>query len=228
MSPQGAVTKAAKAGSLQAGSTKPGSSKAGSAKTGSSKAGSPDGVSSGSSKVASVGDGATGITAKAGSKQSSKQNGGPVLAAQPPEAVAEKAVVKKAKKAAGVAVAVEAKAPLSAHGKDQAAAIKRKREDPPASQPPAAKPPAAKPPAAKPPAAKPPAAKSPAAKSPAAMSPADPPSDPDFVKAARFSGAKRGFVFKRGGKGVGYYKDTPPKPVRANFGGAATKKMARR
>jgi len=36
------------------------------------------------------------------------------------------------------------------------------------------------------------------------------PADGNFVASKKFNGAKKGYVFKKGAKGVGYYKDTPP------------------
>ena len=35
----------------------------------------------------------------------------------------------------------------------------------------------------------------------------------DFIASKKFTGAKKGMVFKKGKKGMGYYKDTPPTPV---------------
>ena len=35
----------------------------------------------------------------------------------------------------------------------------------------------------------------------------------DFIASKKFTGAKKGMVFKKGKKGLGYYKDTPPTPV---------------
>mmetsp|Transcript_17583 Transcript_17583/g.27388 ORF Transcript_17583/g.27388 Transcript_17583/m.27388 type:complete len:497 (-) Transcript_17583:32-1522(-) len=40
--------------------------------------------------------------------------------------------------------------------------------------------------------------------------PENKPADGDFVASKKFKGAKKGYVFKKGAKGVGYYKDTPP------------------
>ena len=62
-------------------------------------------------------------------------------------------------------------------------------------------------------------ASKPAAPAPAAAAAAAPAaatasssSSAAFIKAAKFSGAKAGYVFKKGTQGVGYYKDTPPVP----------------
>ena len=35
----------------------------------------------------------------------------------------------------------------------------------------------------------------------------------DFIASPKFTGSRAGFVFKKGAKGVGYYRDTPPSPA---------------
>jgi hypothetical protein len=61
----------------------------------------------------------------------------------------------------------------------------------------------------------------PAASSPAAQPPKTPPAQvgvaaeaggADFIASPKFTGSQAGFVFKKGAKGVGYYRDTPPSP----------------
>jgi len=47
--------------------------------------------------------------------------------------------------------------------------------------------------------------------------------EPDFIKSKKFTGAKKGYVFKKDRKGVGYYKDTYVKPLK---GGKNKKKKA--
>jgi ribosomal RNA-processing protein 1 len=52
-----------------------------------------------------------------------------------------------------------------------------------------------------------------AAKAPTVGADAEPPevaAAAPFIKSARFGGARKGYVFKRGAKGVGYYMDAPP------------------
>ena len=51
--------------------------------------------------------------------------------------------------------------------------------------------------------------------------------DGDFIPSAGFTGAKEGFVFKSGTKGIGYYKDCPPQPAAATRGGTATQKPSK-
>ena len=41
----------------------------------------------------------------------------------------------------------------------------------------------------------------------------------EFQPAKRFSGAKPGFVFKKGARGLGYYLDRPPKVTWKGGGG---------
>ena len=127
-----------------------------------------------------------------------------------PEASGKKA---KAKKPAAVAdlvglapPSVEAalgkkKAKASAEPPEPAAAKRKRVEEPPAKAP---------------------------APAPAPAKPA--PAKPDasgFLAAKKFDGAKKGMVFRKGPKGLGYYIDTPPKPsaavaALARGGGAAS------
>eukprot|EP00192_Tetraselmis_astigmatica_P014766 CAMPEP_0117662134 /NCGR_PEP_ID=MMETSP0804-20121206/7897_1 /TAXON_ID=1074897 /ORGANISM="Tetraselmis astigmatica, Strain CCMP880" /LENGTH=169 /DNA_ID=CAMNT_0005469025 /DNA_START=656 /DNA_END=1165 /DNA_ORIENTATION=+ len=50
--------------------------------------------------------------------------------------------------------------------------------------------------------------------------------DSNFIASSSFTGAKEGFVFKSGTKGVGYYKDAP-KPLDSNQSASAKKQAAK-
>jgi hypothetical protein len=73
----------------------------------------------------------------------------------------------------------------------------------------------------------------PAASNPAAQQPKTPPAKAgasaeaggaDFIASPKFTGSKPGFVFKKGAKGVGYYRDTPPSPAKGIAAAAAQPK----
>ena len=46
----------------------------------------------------------------------------------------------------------------------------------------------------------------------------------DFIASPKFTGSRAGFVFKKGAKGVGYYRDTPPSPAKGVAAAAAQPK----
>jgi hypothetical protein len=75
----------------------------------------------------------------------------------------------------------------------------------------------------------------PAASNPAAQQPKTPPAQiaqaaasaevgADFIASPKFTGSRAGFVFKKGPKGVGYYRDTPPSPGKSVAAAAAQPK----
>jgi hypothetical protein len=47
--------------------------------------------------------------------------------------------------------------------------------------------------------------------------------DDAFVSSKKFSGAKRGYVFRKGDSGLGYYRDTPPVADRVGLAGLLAK-----
>ncbi len=73
----------------------------------------------------------------------------------------------------------------------------------------------------------------PAASNPAVQQPKTPPAKAgasaevdgaDFIASPKFTGSRAGFVFKKGAKGVGYYRDTPPSPAKGVAAAAAQPK----